>query len=131
MRNDLPETCLSTLPGEGKLVVLKRGETGYYPSDWGTGSKAENKKIAEWHNHQCGISPAQAMAMQAGSMFGFDIPGADPQWYYDEAKFIATYPLGISAILYADDSLCENVTGCVHEYQIAGETLNSPPSPEV
>ena len=121
MRNDLPETCLSTLPSEGKLVVLKRGETGYYPSNWETGDKGKNQEIADFHNRKCGITPAQVMAMQAGSMFGFGVPGADPQRYYDEAKFVSTCPLGISAILYADDSLRENVTGCVHEYQIAGE----------
>lgn len=27
-RTDLPEACLSTMPGTGELIVLKRGETG-------------------------------------------------------------------------------------------------------
>lgn len=29
MRTDLPEICLSTMPGTGELIVLKRGKTGY------------------------------------------------------------------------------------------------------
>lgn len=90
MRNELPETCFATLPSTGKLIILKRGETGYFRSDWDTGNKADNEKLAEWHNHRCGITPAQVKAMQAGTMFGFDAPGADPQIYFDEAHLIGS-----------------------------------------
>jgi len=121
MRNDLPETCFSTLPGMGDLIILKRGETGYYRSDWETGDKAQNKEIASEHNRSRGITPAQVKAMEAGSMFGFDVPGADPQFYFDEAMLVRTHPLGLGAVLYAVNSFHENVTGCVHQYQIAGK----------
>lgn len=122
MRNILPRECYSTVPSTGELIILKRGKKGYFQTTEDTGDKLQNQKIAEFNNHIRGISPAQVMAMEVGSMFGFDVPGADPQYYFDEAKLVSTHPLGLSAVLYADDSLHENVTGCVHEYQIAGET---------
>ena len=81
MRNELPETCFATLPGEGKLIILKRGETGYYPSEWETGDKAKNQEIADSHNRSRGITPAQVEAMQIGSLCGFHVQGANPQIY--------------------------------------------------
>ena len=40
-RNELPNFCLSTLPSSGQLIILKRGERGYYASDWDTGNREE------------------------------------------------------------------------------------------
>ena len=122
MRNILPQSCYSTMPSTGELIILKRGKEGYFPTAEDTGDRLQNQKIAEFNNHVRGISPAQVIAMEVGSMCGFDVPGADPQYYFDEAKLIDTHSLGLSAVLYADGSLHENVGGCVHEYQIAGKT---------
>lgn len=33
LRSSLPETCYSSLSDTGAIVILKRGETGYYPTD--------------------------------------------------------------------------------------------------
>lgn len=122
MRNILPHECYSTVPSTGELIILKRGKKGYFQTAEDTGDKLQNQKIAEFNNHIRGISPAQVMAMEVGSMCGFDVPGADPQLYFDEAKLVSTHPLGLSAVLYADDSLHENEAGCVYEYQVAGKT---------
>jgi len=122
VRNDLPETCLSTLPGTGELIVLKRGEIGYTHSDWDTGDRGKNKEIASRHNRELGITPAQAEAMQIGSMFGFDAPGADPQFYLDKAFPLGTLPLGSHGIL--DDptgAFYEHIHGNLLRYQIGGE----------
>ena len=86
-RNELPDFCLSTLPSTGQLIILKRGERGYYASDWDTGNREENQNIAREHNRQRGISDIQEAAMSAGSMFGWNLPGADPQWYLDNARY--------------------------------------------
>ena len=80
-RNDLPETCFSVLPSSGQLIIIKKGESGYYPSDWSTDDPARNRELADYNNHLLGITPAQREAMECGSMHGWDVPGADPKVY--------------------------------------------------
>ena len=86
-RNELPDVCFSILPSTGQLIIIKKGESGYYPSEWNTGNREENRDIASSHNESRGISDMQESAMLAGSMFGWDTPGANPQWYLDNAKY--------------------------------------------
>jgi len=120
MRNDLPETCFATLPGAGDLIILKRGETGYYRSDWETGDKAQNAEIASLHNQRRGINPAQVEAMVTGSMYGFHVPGANPQIYFDNAQHIRSYELNLNGII--KDSAMSSygpVKGTLHQYQVA------------
>lgn len=87
-RNELPDFCLSTLPSTGQLIILRKGERGYYASDWDTGNREENQNIAREHNRRWGISDIQEAAMSAGSMFSWNLPGADPQWYLDNARYV-------------------------------------------
>ena len=86
LRSSLPEQCYSVLPGTGELVVIKKGESGYCRTDIDMGSKEENQAVADEYNAKLGISKAQEQAMSAGSMFGFQVPAADPQNYSDQGR---------------------------------------------
>lgn len=84
LADGLPELCFSILQSTGQLICIKRGESGYYPSDWSTDDKEQNVELADLNNEKLGVTPAQRQAMEVGSMAGWDVPGADPQAYEQE-----------------------------------------------
>lgn len=70
----LPEVAFldnkDKLHGASQVICVRRGEKGYYP--------IFTPLSAEELNADHGVSPAQREAMYNGSLFGWDVPAADP-----------------------------------------------------
>lgn len=86
LRSSLPEQCYSVLPDTGELIIIKKGESGYYRTDIDMGDKTENRVLADEYNTKIGVSKAQEQAMSVGSMFGWSVPAADPKNYDDNGQ---------------------------------------------
>ena len=87
----LPASCMAVLTSTGDLVNIRRGMTGYYPSDWNVpGDRKWNEETAAFNNAQYELTKAQCAAMVCGSMFGWDVPGADPAMYDENDLFRST-----------------------------------------
>lgn len=86
MTNNLPEKAFTVLATTGEMVLVKRGEMGYYPqreenAPW----SADNCDIL---NERMGVTKAQAKAMAMGSQFGWDAPVANPDNYDKNGDWI-------------------------------------------
>ena len=79
LRSSLPEQCFTTLPSSGEIILVKKGEQGYYKTDFPNENPDMNREIVSEHNQRSGITKAQEAAMLAGSLYGWDTPAADPK----------------------------------------------------
>ncbi len=77
MNKNLPERAYANMPSTGELILIKRGEVGYYPEP-----DLEDVSAAIM-NDIIGVSKAEAEAMLCGSLFGWDVPGANPELYVE------------------------------------------------
>ncbi len=73
----LPWVCAHRLPTTGETILILRGEDGYIPT---TGQVIDPDRF----NQVLGINAYQAEAMQAGSIYGWGVPGCDPDGYREE-----------------------------------------------
>ena len=83
LRKSLPEKCFGFLEASGEMIVIEKGKRGYSP----TGIYPQDPDIragVDAANDANGVTKAQAAAMMAGSMFGWDAPTADPANYDDQ-----------------------------------------------
>lgn len=72
-RIGLPPVAFAAHPTTGATIMIKRRRSGYYV--------LETRLTAEALNQAFGVTAEQAYAMLAGSMFGWDCPGANPATY--------------------------------------------------
>ncbi len=86
MTKTLPEYCWTVLQPQNELVMVKRGESGYYP---------QREENAPWDaknvnhlNERLGVTKGQEQAMASGSMFGWDNEMANPNNYNDDGSWI-------------------------------------------
>ena len=78
----LPKLCYSILNTTGETIVIKSGQMGYFLTDYGVQGEDAVNSI----NERLGVSKAQREAMDLGSMFGWDAPGANPDLYDPKVK---------------------------------------------
>lgn len=86
MRSTLPDKCYAVLPSSDEIIIIKKGESGYYRTDHYGHDRAETLGIVNEYNERDGVSRAQTAAMLAGSMFGWDTPAADPKSYDEQGQ---------------------------------------------
>ena len=86
LRSSLPEQCYVYLPTSQEIGIVKKGEMGYYRSDLSPVYGQDGKAFVDELNQRGGVNKAQAAAMLAGSMFGWQVPGADPKNYDDNGQ---------------------------------------------
>lgn len=72
-----PELAASVLLSNPKLVIMIGAfENGYHPYEE-FDSEKEARTFADGFNARHEVTPAQRRAMEIGSMFGWDVPGAN------------------------------------------------------
>lgn len=69
---------------DAQVLKVKRGESGFYP--------VYTRISADDLNEQHGVTPAQREAMLIGSMMGWTVPGANPDFWVDQLASAAVRP---------------------------------------
>ena len=69
----LPPAAFAAHPTTGATIMIRRGERGYF--------LLATQLTADELNQVFGVTAAQSKAMLAGSIFGWECPGADPATY--------------------------------------------------
>lgn len=88
-RETYPEKCFAYVLTSDEIVVLRRGEKGYYSVELNIGN-LDKRIVVDQLNEALGVSKAHAAAMMVGSLFGWDCPGAHPRNYDANGKPIRT-----------------------------------------
>ena len=66
--------------GVGRIIEIVAGESGYYPMSFDDGRPVlGGPELRDGMNADLGVTPVERVAMENGSMFGWNVPGADPR----------------------------------------------------
>ena len=85
LRSSLPERCFVYVESTDEIGVVAKGEIGYAPSPVKPEGVSKREGV-EYLNKAQGVKPAQAAAMSAGSLFGWDTRAADPANYNEAGE---------------------------------------------
>jgi len=86
MRSTLPDKCYNVLPNSDEIIIVRKGESGYYHTDKYCRDRAHAQAIVDECNAQLNVTKAQAAAMLAGVMRGWADPAADPKNYDEQGQ---------------------------------------------
>ena len=89
----LPDACFATLNTTEELIQIRAGEKGYYRLGQAFPKRLCQEQggitmdqLADRWNIEKGITKAQREAMEVGSMWGWEVPGANPDFYENLIK---------------------------------------------
>ncbi len=90
--NKYPAYCYSTNQASGEMIIIHRGETGFYRCNYSTPDRQRNREIVDELNSHVGISRGMEESMRGGSMFGWDKPIANPENYEEDGTMRKSNP---------------------------------------
>lgn len=86
-RRGLPPVAFAAHPISGEPIMICRRTNGYYV--------VSTHLAVDELNRAFGVSEAEARAILSGSMFGWDLPGADPAFYAAPVRCRPRRPRGL------------------------------------
>lgn len=88
IRSSLPNLCYAIHPESEKLIIITKGEMEFIDVTDERNTPEQNRKLADGHNSEMGVTKAQEEAMLGGITNGWQTPSANPQNYNEQGKFI-------------------------------------------
>ncbi len=88
LRSSLPEKCYVYVESTDKIGLVERGEMGYRTMAFIPDGASSKKDGVALLNEMKGITKAQAAAMNAGSLFGWETKAADPANYNEQGELL-------------------------------------------
>lgn len=88
LRSSLPNLCYAIHPESEKLIIITKGEKEFTDVTDERNTPEQNRKLADGHNSEMGVSKAQEEAMLGGITNGWQTPSADPKNYNEHGKLI-------------------------------------------
>ena len=86
LRSSLPDKCFVYVESTDEIGIIERGERGYLPASITPDRGVTKRKAVEYLNDVQKVSKAQAAAMNAGSLFGWETKSADPANYNEQGE---------------------------------------------
>ena len=76
----LPEVCYGTLPLNGELILIKRGEKGYHKCSNSAPHREQNEMTAAQNNRRLGVTPQQSAGeLSVTYQYSTGMPFASPE----------------------------------------------------
>ncbi len=88
LRSSLPEKCFVYVESTDEIGIVDKGERGYRSAGVTPEKGVTKQKSVEYLNDAQGVSKAQAAAMSAGSLFGWETKAADPANYNEQGELL-------------------------------------------
>ena len=86
LRSSLPEKCFVYVESTDEIGIVERGEMGYWPAGIAPEKGVSKRQGVDYLNDAQGVTKAQAVAMKAGSLCGWDTKAADPANYNEAGE---------------------------------------------